>query len=309
MRLENVFGWSKSRDEQFRECRRKYFYDKYAAWGGWEKDAPNGARSCYVLKNLKNRWAWKGESVHHIIENVLKAARDGRVVSLEEALTQLTETMRRDYRSSKQKKYWQDPKRNVGLFEHEYEKPVSDDTWKKIHDESTQCLRNFYDSGVYRELLADDARSWLVIEDLDEYFFDDAKIYVKLDFARRKNDTIEIYDWKTGKTSGDTDVQIGTYTVFAVQKWGIPLEKVRAFLLNLSSQSPVAEEKRVTPALVENAESIMRESIAHMRELLSDPARNVPKPAADFPFTDDTRICGTCNFYKICEKYHPSRPV
>ena len=71
--LENVFSWSKSRDEQFRECQRKYFYDKYASWGGWDKTALPEIRLAYVLKNIKNRWAWKGETVHHVIEDALKA--------------------------------------------------------------------------------------------------------------------------------------------------------------------------------------------------------------------------------------------
>ena len=95
MALENVFSWSKSREEQFRECQRKYFYDKYASWGGWDRQAPKEARLAYVLKNLKNRWAWKGETVHHLIENVLKSVRFKVPLSYDSAVAQLTDTMRR----------------------------------------------------------------------------------------------------------------------------------------------------------------------------------------------------------------------
>ena len=83
--LENVFSWSKSRAEEFQECQRKYFYDRYASWGGWERQAPAEARLAYILKNLKNRWAWKGETVHHVIEDVLKSLRAGKAVSPAEA--------------------------------------------------------------------------------------------------------------------------------------------------------------------------------------------------------------------------------
>ena len=201
--LENVFSWSKSRDEQFRDCQRKYFYDKYAAWGGWDKTSPEDIRLAYVLKNLKNRWAWKGESVHHVIEDVLKSYRADKPVTFDEAYARLTEVMRAGYRASKAKKYYEDPKKTPGLFEHEYDKPVGDEVWKKIHDESVDCLKNFYGSSFFKELCADDKRTWLVIEDLEEFDFEGAKVYVKLDFARKKGSAIEIYDWKTGKEGGD----------------------------------------------------------------------------------------------------------
>lgn len=304
MALQNVFSWSKSRDEQFRECARKYFYDKYASWGGWDARAPKEARLAYIYKNLKNRWAWKGESVHHTIENVLKAIRVGKAMAEAEALQALTEQMRLDYKSSKTKKYFDDPKKSVGLFEHEYEKDVSDDTWKKIHDESVQCLRKFFRSQLYQELLIDDKKSWLLIEDLEEFDFEGAKIYVKLDFCRKKGDIIEIYDWKTGKISNqDFDVQMGAYALYAMGKWGIPLEKVRAFILNLTPDLPVAEEQVLTPFLLDQTKEVMKKSIQEMQAMLDDVLRNIPKKREVFKFTENTRICDSCNFYKICEKY------
>ena len=38
--LANEFSWSRSRDATFHECRRRYFYQYYGAWGGWETTAP-----------------------------------------------------------------------------------------------------------------------------------------------------------------------------------------------------------------------------------------------------------------------------
>jgi hypothetical protein len=302
--IENVFAWSKSRDEQFRECQRKYFYDKYASWGGWDRNAPPQTRLVYVLKNLKNRWAWKGETVHHVIEDVLKSLRAGKPVGLDEALGKLTAVMRRDYRSSKNKKYLENPKNNLGLFEHEYEKGISDAVWKKIHDEAGACIRNFYQSGIYRELLEDDKKTWLVIEDLDDYEFQGAKIFVKLDFARRHGNTVEIYDWKTGKNEGaDVSVQMGVYAIFAMKKWGAALPKIRGFLVNLASALPEAQEKPIDETLIGNTEAFMTKSIAGMQGLLADPSKNVPKPKDFFKFTENTRLCDSCNFYKICDKY------
>ena len=302
MAIENTFSWSKSRDEEFRECQRKYFYDRYLSWGGWDKKAAKETRAAYVLKNLKNRWAWKGETVHHLIEDVLKSLKNNQPVALETSLETLTETMRRDYRSSKTKKNWDDPKKNLGLFEHEYEKPISDAVWKEFHDSSAECLKNFYGSGLYKELTADDKRSWLVIEDLEEFEFEGAKIYVKLDFARQKNDKIEIFDWKTGKKDSEAaSVQIGAYAMYAMQKWNVPVENIRAFLFNLGSPNPVADEQPVNEALIQSTKITMSESIRQMRELMADPVKNIPKPLMSFSFTVNTGFCFYCNFYKIWE--------
>jgi hypothetical protein len=302
--LENTFSWSKSRDEEFRECQRKYFYDRYASWGGWDKRAPKEARMAYVLKNLKNRWAWKGETVHHLIEDVLKSLKTGEQPTLEMSLEKLTETMRRDYRSSKARKNWDDPKKNLGLFEHEYEKPVSDAVWKEFHDSSAECLKNFYGSDLFKELIAEDKNSWLVIEDLEEFEFEDAKIYVKLDFARQRNGKIEIYDWKTGKNDSEAaTVQIGAYVMYAMQKWSVSAENVRAFLFNVGMPNPTANEQTVNQELIESTAATISQSIRGMRELMADPVKNIPKPQESFSFTENARLCNYCNFYKICEKW------
>ncbi len=306
--LENIFSWSKSRDEQFRDCQRKYFYDKYASWGGWDKTSPPDIRLAYILKNLKNRWAWKGESVHHAIEEILKSYRAEKPVALEEALGRMTEGMRANFRASKAKKYYEEPKKTPGLFEHEYDKPITDETWKKIHAEASGCLQNFYGSSFFKELVADEKRTWLVIEDLEEFDFEGSKIYVKLDFARKKNGLIEIYDWKTGKDENvDASVQMGAYAVYAMQKWGLALSDIRAYLFNLSAPSAVAKEHPLTEAGLEKAKHFMRESIAGMKKLLLDAKRNIPLPRENFKYTESIRFCDSCNFYKICEKYQKEK--
>jgi len=305
MALENVFSWSKSREEQFRECQRKYFYDKYASWGGWDRHAPKDARLAYVLKNLKNRWAWKGETVHHLIENVLKSVRFKAPLSYESAAVQLTDTMRLDYRDSKAKKYLEEPKKTLGLFEHEYEKPVADATWKKIHEESAQCLKNFFDSSLYQELLNDDVARWLVIEDLEEFDFEGNKIFVKLDFARKKDELIEIYDWKTGKPdpSEGASIQMAVYAMYAMGKWKVPLNKIQTYLFNLTQSPAEKKGQLLSESAIEAAKKTLFAGIADMKRLLADPKKNIPMPEEVFAFTENTRFCDNCNFRKICKKY------
>ena len=76
--LINEFSWSRSRDNLFQECRRKYFYHYYGAWGGWEADAPEEVRTFYVLKQLSSRQQWAGKVVHEGVEWTLRALYEGR---------------------------------------------------------------------------------------------------------------------------------------------------------------------------------------------------------------------------------------
>ena len=62
--LANEFSWSRSRDATFQDCRRKYFYQYYGAWGGWDPGAPPDVRRLYILKQLSSRQQWAGRIVH-----------------------------------------------------------------------------------------------------------------------------------------------------------------------------------------------------------------------------------------------------
>src|SRR3989304_4064769 len=73
--LVNEFSWSRSRDNLFQECRRKYFYHYYGAWGA---DSPEETRALYVLKQLSSRQQWAGKVVHEGVEWVLRALFEGR---------------------------------------------------------------------------------------------------------------------------------------------------------------------------------------------------------------------------------------
>ena len=158
-------------------------------------------------------------------------------------------------------------------------------------------------------MAADDKNAWLVIEDLEEFEFADAKIYVKLDFARQKNGKIEIFDWKTGKNDHEAaTVQIGAYAMYAMKRWEIPVSDIQAFLFYLTDRAPVVSEKAVNDALIQGTQETMLASIRAMRELLSDVGKNIPKPRENFAFTTNTRLCNYCNFYKVCEKYKVAPP-
>src|SRR5262245_42335161 len=121
--LTNEFSWSRSRDNAFQECRRRYFYQYYGSWGGWEADAPPEVRRLYVLKQLGSRQMWAGRVVHDAVEMALHVFREGREVPVEPFVADVVERMRSEWRSSRDGRYRDAPK-TVALFEHEYAVPL-----------------------------------------------------------------------------------------------------------------------------------------------------------------------------------------
>ena len=76
--LANVFSWSRSRGGMFEECRRRYYYHYYGAWGGWDPGAPDEVRRLYVLKQLTGRQGWAGRVVHEAVGLIFWDARAQR---------------------------------------------------------------------------------------------------------------------------------------------------------------------------------------------------------------------------------------
>src|SRR5213592_5008653 len=115
--LANTFSWSRSRNNMFQECRRRYYYHYYGAWGGWDASAPLEVRRLYVLKQLASRQQWAGRVVHDAIEMALHAFAQGRDIPVEPFIADVIDRMRGDWRSSKAGHYHDTPK-STALFEH-----------------------------------------------------------------------------------------------------------------------------------------------------------------------------------------------
>jgi hypothetical protein len=303
--LTNEFSWSKSRHEKFVECRRAYYFAYYGSWGGWEAPAGSGVRELYVLKKLSSRWQWAGSVVHGALKAVLTRARvTGDLVPLERVLERTRTRARSEWAGSREKSYWREASRIVGLVEHEYGEPVADADWRRLYEEVVEgSLRAFYASPVLREILATPRERWLLVDELDSWDFEGTKIWVAVDFAYRDAEgSLHLLDWKTGKERGVDHVQVGTYALYAHQKWGARDGSVVGGLVYLVGNGAPAGE-RVTvaadPAALERCRAEMRASIVGMKAALADPARNVAREDG-FPRQDDRAGCRRCPFRRPC---------
>ncbi|HUL20259.1 MAG TPA: PD-(D/E)XK nuclease family protein [Thermodesulfobacteriota bacterium] len=299
--LKNEFSWSKTRDEVFKACPRQYWFCYYGYWNGWLESSPERTRQIYVLKNLKNRHLWAGEKVHECIQRSLINIRRGiKVLPVDEIVAITLDQMRAEFRSSKSKNYWKNPK-SCGLFEHEYETGVSDREWKGVATHVETCLRNFYASDIYDGLKSHRKEGWLEVEEFSFFDLDHTKVNLVIDCAIKEGEGIYIYDWKTGKSlSEDLSVQLGCYALYALEKWNISPESLSIIEYNLSmdksSWFSVSQEE------MKGIKGYINGSIKDMHSLLADVPNNIPLDEGGFDKIEDERVSLKCNYRKVCRK-------
>jgi len=298
--IQNEFSWSKSRDEVFQACPRQYYFNYYGYWGGWQSNAPERTRRIYILKNLKNRYLWAGDTVHQCIKHTLKNLQRGiSVLNVDEIIAITIDGMREDCRSSRDKRYLVHPK-SCGLFEHEYEVDLPDAVWKQVAGDVEQCLRNFYGSEMFAFLKTLPQERWLEVENFSYFYLDGVKIWAVLDCSFQTDEGVTIVDWKTGRASSrDMSLQLACYAMYGHEKWRVPPERIRLVEYNLLSDQRA--EFSISAGEIKDTRAYIRGSVADMQSLLADVGQNVPKAEKFFKKTEDERIRERCNFRKVCD--------
>ena len=301
--LVNEFSWSRTRDNVFQECRRRYFFQYYGAWGGWDAECDPRTRLLYVLKQLGTRQMWAGRLVHEAIERALLAMRDGYALSETSLIESTVRQMRDEWKGSRRGVYREIPKR-TGLFEHEYGVPVRDAEWQAIRDNVVRCLRNFHRLPLLAEVKATPTERWIFIEDIGAFDFEGTRVFAAPDFGYWSTaDRLQLVDWKTGGNGGDASLQLGGYALFALEVLGVDPARVDLLEVNL-------REGKVTPhpwdaGSLDRVREHIRFSTRAMRAYLRDASRNLAEEP-DFERAEDLRICRWCNFRAVCRPELPA---
>ncbi len=301
--FKNEFSWSVSRDALFTECKRKYYYNYYGSWGGWDSNISDTvARELYVLKNLQLRWMWKGNAVHHEIERILKELiSTGSLTPFEKSHKRVTGMMRRGFKSSREggyRKTVNSLKNELALFEHEYETEVSNEAWKRNYNETISCLENFYKSEVLETVRNLNRNNIVTIESMKPscLSFSDEQFFIKIDLAYKLEDKLQIVDWKTGSGESNT-FQFLVYVIYANEELNHPLEDIRVLEHNLIQNKQIRHH--FNSVEIENAKNDIMASIDNMKGYLSEVENNLAT-MTDFERTENRKTCDLCNFKKIC---------
>ncbi|MDD4295156.1 MAG: PD-(D/E)XK nuclease family protein [Candidatus Omnitrophica bacterium] len=304
-KLKNKFSWSFSRSQLFNGCKRAYFYNYYASWGGWEKAADEQTRKIYILKNVRNIDAWVGDIIHQVIKWVIECSfitlpwKTEQGITYEEALNKAKQMLIKTWEQSRSCGWKDNVKQNLNLFEHYYNVPLEQDVLKQKLQKVTKSLTNFYKLGIPDKLRSINKDNILSVDSLDSFIFKDIEVYSVPDFALKDGDDYVLYDWKTGKRSDKDALQLSLYILYASGKWKLKPENIKIVPVYLNEDAPQIEFINNVP-LVEVQEYMLK-SISDMKEVLSDPANNIIDIKL-CPVTQETWRCKNCKFKEVCPK-------
>lgn len=303
-KLTNDFSWSRSRHEKLTECLRAYYFQYYASWGGWEREAPEHARTLYILKKLGNRYTWAGGVVHDAIKDALLDVRTGKTPDVATAISRAQRLMRGDYVHSRAKGYWRSKHRKefAGLIEHEYDDGTPDEAWKKNWENVEAALRWFFASHWIDTARALKPEQWLEVDagfEHSQFVLEGVKVFAIPDFAYLDDaGNPVVVDWKTGKAREGYDEQVLGYALYLATRYRHPVENVSAKLVYLNEG--LEQTVQVDPEAIASFKGHFQQSVDQMRSLLVDAANNLPKEEDAFPMTERLESCARCNFRRIC---------
>ena len=299
----NDFSWSRSRDGVFQECRRRYYYHYYGAWGGWDPGADATARTLYVLKQLGTRQMWAGRLVHEAIERVLLAVRDGYALSEASLIEATVRQMREEWKGSRAGVYREAPRR-TGLFEHEYGVPIKDGEWQALRDHIVRCLRNFHRLPLLADIKATSTERWIMIEDIGSFGFEGTTVFAAPDFGYwNAADRLQLVDWKTGGNGDGAALQLGGYALYAHTL--LHVDPTRVDLLEVNLREGKVSAHPCDPGSLDRVRDNIRLSVRSMKAYLRDAEANLAAET-DFEKAEDTRLCRWCNFRGVCRPELPS---
>lgn len=295
--FKNKFSWSKSRDNVFKQCKRKYFFNHYGFWNGWNFSEDDRVKRIYYLKQLSTKEIWLGSLIHGTIEFVLRKLRIRENISLGHALSILRKKFNSDFELSKIKEYNGFKSKTHKFFEHEYSIEISEDDRKKLLDKAESCLKTFFNSDIFMQIRKSPIENWITLEDFLSFEFEGTKIYLSIDFAMKVGDKIILFDWKTGEERlADFDLQLSLYALYVSEKLGFDATKIETKIFNLAIDK--VDSFKIDKARLEEMKEYIHNSISEMKKLL----RDIPENKAieeDFPKSEGY-WCKRCNFRKVC---------
>ena len=179
-----ILGWSFSRYETFRNCKRKYFYNYYG-----KHDSEFNSEKIEYLRGLTSIPLEIGNITHEIIQSILKR------------FLKSTEPIDRE----KFELYTKNnilPSLSKNFFEIYYgglEKIEAD----QLLEKTKRCLNNFLTSDRFEWIKGSaiaEKDNWIIEPSgFGESRLDGMKLYSKVDFLIPIESKIVILEWKTGK--------------------------------------------------------------------------------------------------------------
>jgi hypothetical protein len=297
--IVNEVSWSRKRAGMLAGCLRRYFYQYYLKWDGWNPEADPRRQLAYRLSQMTTLPRLAGIATHETIRRLLWAAKNRRSLATDPEELAAT-MMRRTWLDARERRWLDRPKQCPPVFELYYQDGVPREEIIRFGAIARKGVRAFAGSELFRRISATDPTTWLAVDDPIRFgdapacLVDDAKVWCRPDFAIREGDRVTIYDWKTGARRDEDRTQLLAYALHAWHQWGFAPDKISCVAVYLSE--PIEEVPHpVTAEALEAVLATVRADLARMRELdalVNDVER--------FPVDPKPAVCAWCEFQEIC---------
>ena len=299
--LPNDFSWSYSRANRYRFCPRAYYYHYYAAWEGWLEHSPFPVRRAYLLKNLTDLPRWVGTLVHETLRFAMARLKAGQPVAEADLIKQMHSRAQADFADSHSGRFQQQPNQLNGFQEHYYQTDLPQTTWQTAWGQAERHLQTFLKSRLYARLKQQPANTFLDTETLQSFTLADEKVWVQMDLARRDDEGLYIYDWKTGSLPNEARLrrQLGIYALYFQQAHPeLLVDRILHGVVYALAEDRVIDVELDQQSLQET-KNFVETSISQLKNLRLDPASNLTD-ITHFPMVDDLNLCRTCQFRELC---------
>lgn len=296
--------WSHSRDEILSECKRRYFYRYYGAWGGWRSDASASARQAYRLTQLTTLDQVLGVSVHTRAREICAAVVHRRPRPALSLLQQRTrDDLNRICRNSRDMRaFLRNPKRHPVLLSAYYDRGLGAETIERIRDKAERCLRHLDASPAWDSLAGCRPDQIQVFDEPGHFAMEETLVWAAPDLAYTGQDgRTVVLDWKTGRVDAGTALaQLCLYACFLRESQATETSSAGwvGQLVQLSTGEIWSAD--LSDAELAAAEGRVRTSLQAMRELL-EPDGRTPKPLDLFPLKRCRGRCPECAYWELCE--------
>jgi hypothetical protein len=281
-----ILGWSSSRYDKFRSCKRQYYYHYY---GKYDPEYPR--IQIDRLKKLTSIPLEIGSITHQVIVAVL------------ERLLRSKSTIDADRFERFVERKTELACRSGEFFEAHYaerEQVLKEDLLPDVR----QCLESLLSSdrfGWIRDRALAEGNEWLIEPPgYGEARLEGYKIYCKVDFLFLVDGRATILDWKTGKRHErkHRDQLLG-YSVWAMSQLGVTPRKIHPFVAYLR---PRYDEigLRPTRKMLEDFSSRIIAETEQMYRFCSNYIQNVPLEKDAFPMVEQSAYCRYCSFKELC---------
>lgn len=285
--------------KQYEICQRQYWFKKFGGWNGWtDRDLTSERRRVWLLGKVQNRWMWRGDVIHSVIEQLLHNYRAGLEPDPSLILEMMKERFRKGFRESKRGQLLAGNTRAVALAEHAFDRDIPNPEWKALVDDAVAMIDSFLASPIASRVRAVAAGDWLALENLEKISIGGVDVFVKMDAAWKEDGVAVIMDWKTGK--GETDAaghspQLGLYALYAMERWNLPARVCEYHLQDgsMSEWEPKEGDREAVRASV-------AAYLAAIEGRVRDGVNGIEAEAGDFPAAPSQDACRRCVYFSLC---------